>query len=79
MQYMNEIMRMDANIFLPRRSRNKRRKAFLKCDGSEVKIIPSAKMSKSKNNVVDPVAIIDDFGADTARWFVLSDSLQKEM
>ena len=31
-------------------------------------------MSKSKNNVVDPVAIIDDFGADTARWFVLSDS-----
>ena len=49
-------------------------KAFLKSDGSKVKIIPSAKMSKSKNNVVDPVAIIDDFGADTARWFVLSDS-----
>ena len=49
-------------------------KAFLKSDSSEVKIIPSAKMSKSKNNVVDPVAIIDAFGADTARWFVLSDS-----
>ena len=49
-------------------------KAFLKSDGSKVKIIPSAKMSKSKNNVVDPVAIIDAFGADTARWFVLSDS-----
>ena len=31
-------------------------------------------MSKSKNNVVDPVAIIEAFGADTARWFVLSDS-----
>ena len=31
-------------------------------------------MSKSKNNVVDPVAIIDQYGADTARWFVLSDS-----
>ncbi len=46
---------------------------FLK-DGTEVEIIPSAKMSKSKNNVVDPVAIIDQFGADTARWFVLSDS-----
>ncbi|MCG6558050.1 leucine--tRNA ligase [Ruegeria sp. 1NDH52C] len=43
-------------------------------DGTEVEIIPSAKMSKSKNNVVDPVAIIDRFGADTARWFVLSDS-----
>ncbi|MEO0372937.1 MAG: leucine--tRNA ligase, partial [Pseudomonadota bacterium] len=39
-----------------------------------VKVIPSAKMSKSKNNVVDPVNIIAEFGADTARWFVLSDS-----
>ncbi len=48
-------------------------KGFLK-DGTEVQIIPSAKMSKSKNNVVDPVAIIDQYGADTARWFVLSDS-----
>jgi leucyl-tRNA synthetase len=39
-----------------------------------VEIIPSAKMSKSKNNVVDPVKIIETYGADTARWFVLSDS-----
>ena len=31
-------------------------------------------MSKSKKNVVDPLSIIDAFGADTARWFVLSDS-----
>ncbi len=43
-------------------------------DGTVVDIIPSAKMSKSKKNVVDPVNIIRDFGADTARWFVLSDS-----
>ncbi|WP_323769735.1 leucine--tRNA ligase [Antarctobacter sp.] len=43
-------------------------------DGKEVQVIPSAKMSKSKNNVVDPQAIIATFGADTARWFVLSDS-----
>ena len=48
-------------------------KGFLQ-DGSEVEIIPSAKMSKSKNNVVDPVQIIGQYGADTARWFVLSDS-----
>ncbi|MXQ09442.1 leucine--tRNA ligase [Alphaproteobacteria bacterium GH1-50] len=48
-------------------------KGFLK-DGTEVEIIPSAKMSKSKNNVVDPMDIIDRYGADTARWFVLSDS-----
>ncbi|OAN96119.1 leucine--tRNA ligase [Sulfitobacter geojensis] len=49
-------------------------KAFLKETDSEVEIIPSAKMSKSKNNVVDPLSIISNYGADTARWFVLSDS-----
>ncbi|MDE4141520.1 MULTISPECIES: leucine--tRNA ligase [Rhodobacterales] len=49
-------------------------KAFLKETGAEVEVIPSAKMSKSKNNVVDPLHIISAFGADTARWFVLSDS-----
>ena len=32
------------------------------------------KMSKSKRNTVDPGIIIDRFGADTARWFVLSDN-----
>ncbi|WCL54624.1 leucine--tRNA ligase [Gimibacter soli] len=32
------------------------------------------KMSKSKKNVVDPDDIIDQYGADTARWFMLSDS-----
>ncbi|GGL53673.1 leucine--tRNA ligase [Wenxinia marina] len=47
--------------------------AFLK-DGTAVEIIPSAKMSKSKKNVVDPDDIVRDYGADTARWFVLSDS-----
>ncbi len=46
----------------------------LKATGEEIEIIPSAKMSKSKKNVVDPVSIISAFGADTARWFVLSDS-----
>jgi len=39
-----------------------------------VEIRSSAKMSKSKKNVVDPVDIIQSFGADTARWFMLSDS-----
>lgn len=32
------------------------------------------KMSKSKKNVVDPEAIIERYGADTARWFMLSDT-----
>ncbi len=48
--------------------------AKLGATGEAVEVIPSAKMSKSKKNVVDPANIIAAFGADTARWFVLSDS-----
>ena len=48
--------------------------AFLKESGAAIEIVPSAKMSKSKKNVVDPEAIIGSYGADAARWFVLSDS-----
>ena len=47
---------------------------MVKATGEAVEVIPSAKMSKSKKNVVDPVNIISAFGADTARWFVMSDS-----
>ncbi|MEZ5798049.1 MAG: leucine--tRNA ligase [Paracoccaceae bacterium] len=43
-------------------------------EGLLVEVVPSAKMSKSKKNVVDPMNIIAQFGADTARWFVMSDS-----
>jgi leucyl-tRNA synthetase len=32
------------------------------------------KMSKSKRNTVDPEPIVDQFGADAVRWFMLSDS-----
>ena len=32
------------------------------------------KMSKSKKNVVDPDDIVDQYGADAVRWFMLSDS-----
>ncbi len=42
--------------------------------GESVSVGRSEKMSKSKKNVVDPSVIIDTFGADTARWFTLSDS-----
>ncbi len=42
--------------------------------GKPILIGPTIKMSKSKKNVVDPELIIDQYGADTARWFMLSDS-----
>ncbi|MEE8544552.1 MAG: leucine--tRNA ligase [Alphaproteobacteria bacterium] len=42
--------------------------------GAPVSIGRSESMSKSKKNVVDPASIIDKYGADTARWFMLSDS-----
>ena len=49
-------------------------KAFLKGTDTEVEIGPSEKMSKSKKNVIAPEAIIADYGADTIRWFMLSDT-----
>jgi leucyl-tRNA synthetase len=49
-------------------------KAFFRDTGQEVGIGPSEKMSKSKKNVVAPEPIIDAYGADTIRWFMLSDT-----
>ena len=42
--------------------------------GEALIVGPAEKMSKSKRNVVDPEAIIEQYGADTARWFMLSDT-----
>ena len=42
--------------------------------GNNVVIGKTEKMSKSKKNVVNPSNIINLYGADTARWFMLSDS-----
>ncbi len=42
--------------------------------GQPVTIGGIEKMSKSKKNVVDLDVFVEDFGADAARWFVLSDS-----
>ncbi len=50
------------------------RKASHLQSGEQVKIGPVEKMSKSRRNTVDPAQIIEHFGADTARWFMLSDS-----
>ena len=51
-----------------------KRRASLLASGEAVEIGPIEKMSKSKKNVVDPDDIIASYGADTARWFMLSDS-----
>ena len=50
------------------------KKKIIDKSGDEVVVGKIEKMSKSKNNVVDPTAIINTYGADTARWFMLSDS-----
>ena len=43
-------------------------------NGEPVHVGPIEKMSKSKKNVVSPEAIAGTYGADAARWFMLSDS-----
>src|SRR6185437_478867 len=50
------------------------RRAVLTGTAEEVSIGPIEKMSKSKKNTVDPDDIIATYGADVARWFMLSDS-----
>ncbi|MGE0063572.1 MAG: leucine--tRNA ligase [Xanthobacteraceae bacterium] len=50
------------------------RRATLLATGEPVEIGPIEKMSKSKKNTVDPDDIMESYGADVARWFMLSDS-----
>jgi leucyl-tRNA synthetase len=50
------------------------RRASLLATSEEVSIGAIEKMSKSKRNTVDPDDIIETYGADVARWFMLSDS-----
>ena len=53
----------------------KKNKYFIKNNPSlKVTVGPSESMSKSKKNVVDPENIINSYGADAVRFFILSDS-----
>ena len=58
----DEIELVDDKTFVKKGSREK------------VTIGPSEAMSKSKKNIIDPENVIKNFGADTIRWFILSDS-----
>ena len=60
--YPHEIEKIDTN------------NAVKKTDQSKVSVGPSESMSKSKKNTVDPETMINQYGADSVRWFILSDS-----
>ena len=54
--------------------KNDNGKTIKKDDSSPVIVGPSEAMSKSKKNTVDPESMIKIYGADSIRWFILSDS-----
>ena len=75
---VHETYRHDDDWIEPRHVRIElnggERRAFHVKTGDSVEIGGIEKMSKSRRNTVDPDDIIASFGADTARWFMLSDS-----
>jgi len=69
--YKNE----DGNWLYPDEIEKKLEGNFVtKKDNKKVLAGPSEAMSKSKKNTVDPEEMIDIYGADSIRWFMLSDS-----
>jgi len=60
--YPHEVEKIDANTILK------------KSDKSKVLVGPPESMSKSKKNTIDPEIMIEKYGADAVRWFILSDS-----
>jgi leucyl-tRNA synthetase len=60
-----------ADVTITTEKTSQRRIAVLRADGQEVESGGIVTMSKSKNNGVDPQALVDEFGADTARLFTM--------
>tara|TARA_B100001079_G_scaffold263293_1_gene266333 strand:- start:2647 stop:4236 length:1590 start_codon:yes stop_codon:yes gene_type:complete len=60
-----------ADVDVERDAKGKIVAATLRSDGQPVEIGGTEKMSKSKNNGVDPQAMIDQYGADTCRLFMM--------
>ena len=60
--YPTEVEKIDAKTFIKQ------------SDKSKVIVGPPESMSKSKKNTIDPEVMIKQYGADSVRWFILSDS-----
>ncbi len=60
--YPDEIEKNSQGLFVTKNNKKK------------VTVGPSESMSKSKKNIVDPEEMINMYGADSVRWFMLSDS-----
>ena len=60
-----------ADVVVSVEKTTQRRLAVLRADGKEVESGGVVTMSKSKNNGVDPQSLVDEFGADTARLFMM--------
>ncbi len=60
--YPNEVERINQDTVIK------------KTDKSKVTVGPPESMSKSKKNTIDPEDMIQLYGADAVRWFILSDS-----
>ena len=64
----------NGNWLYPHEVEKSNNKFFTKKDKSEVIVGPPESMSKSKKNTIDPEVMINEYGADAIRWFILSDS-----
>ena len=71
----HEVYRDKEGRYLaPDEVENREGKIVQRGTSTPVRIEPSEKMSKSKKNVVPPEVVADQYGADTIRWFMLSDT-----
>ncbi len=65
----------DNNWLYPNEVKKINNKKVIKVsNGSEVIVGTPESMSKSKKNTIDPETMIDQYGADSVRWFIMSDS-----
>ncbi len=65
---------MEGNWLYPDEVEKRNNNFVKKVDQSKVVVGPPESMSKSKKNTIDPETMINHYGADSVRWFILSDS-----